>query len=72
MKLFKSHKRAHLTFQKPIECSLLFQKLREISSIFIPPIGKTAQQTRERIQPIEKRNQSDDALSFFENSNEIQ
>jgi len=33
---------------------------------------KRAQKIREIIHPIEKKNQSDDALAFFENSNEIQ
>ena len=50
-----------------------FQKLRENSSSHIhQPIGKRAQKIHERIQPIEKRNQSADALAFFENSNETQ
>jgi hypothetical protein len=35
-------------------------------------LGKRAQKIRKKIQPIEKRNQSDDALKFFENSYEVQ
>ena len=57
--------------QKPKECSPLFSKTaREIQYIHLP-IGKRAQKIRVKIQPIEKRNQTEDALAFFENSNEI-
>ena len=68
--------------QKLIESSLNFSKdnrgptpfskvVREFQYIH-QPIGKRAQNIRKRIQPIEKINQSADALAFFENSNEIQ
>jgi len=72
LKLFKSQKKAHATFQKPKECPPLFsQSAREFQYVHEPK-GKTAQKIRERIQPIEKRNQSADNLALFENSNEIQ
>ena len=60
---FKNPNRVHTPF---------FQKLRKNATIFIQPIGKRPQKIREKIQPIEKRNQSDDALAGFEHSNEIQ
>jgi len=69
-------------FQKlPESASHLKKGIRELISIFkkcerIPEyiqrlIGKRAQKIREKIQPMEKRNQPDDARAFFENSNEI-
>ena len=74
---------AHEAFQMPLVTTThfskpnrvltpFFQKLRKNASIFIRPIGKRAQKIREKIQPIEKRNQSDDAHAFFENSIEVQ
>jgi len=72
----------HAAIQKPIGSSTNFSNVnrvltpiskavREFQYIH-QPIGKRAQKIRERIQPIEKKNQSADALAVFENSNEIQ
>ena len=67
--------------QKIIESSPNFLKANRVSTplskngkefqYIHEPIGKRAQTICNRIQPIEKRNQSGDALAFFENSNEI-
>ena len=71
-KSFKSQKRAHLIFQKPIEWPSKFQKLRENSSIFINQWEKRKQKIRKRIQPIRKWNQPTDALAGFKKCDEIQ
>ena len=54
--------------QQTIKSSFKFVKIQENLSTN----RKKGTKIRERIQPIEKRNKSDDALAFFENSNEIQ
>ena len=62
--------RAHLSFQKPIECPPFSKVAKEFRYIH-PTNRKRTQKVSERIQPIEKRKQAAYALTFFENSNEI-
>jgi len=75
---------AHEAFQKPIERSPNFSRANRVLTpffksyeripvySFIQPIGIRAQKIRERIQPIEKRNETVYALAFFKNSTSIQ
>jgi len=61
----------NLPLKGTIESTFQFSKNARETQYIHHPLGKREFISCESIRPIRKRNQSDDALAAFENSNEI-